>query len=100
MREHLSTRTLHTLLCWTAILCVVSAIAGCRARLEGSYENAEMSIVFTSRHASVTTPGGTVEVDYTVHGDKVVLHNQAGDVVLTFTPDGSLDGPLGRLKKK
>jgi len=80
---------------------LLSATAACGASLDGKYEdrNGFMGIEFKSGTAYVSTMGGTVATKYQIDGDKIVLSNEGGNLVLTRESDGSLDGPMGKLVK-
>jgi hypothetical protein len=76
--------------------------AGCASRLSGTYENdnGAISVEFKSGKAYVTMLAGTMEVDYQVKQDKIILTNHGGNVVLTRHEDGTLEGPMGRMRRK
>jgi hypothetical protein len=88
-----------------------AVLMGCDQGMSGKYGNQfsdmqGMTVEFkTSSKAYVTMPGGsTMEFQYEVDGDKIVLRNQAGNMVLTRNKDGTLSGsPLdtvaGPMKK-
>jgi hypothetical protein len=81
----------------------VSLVAtACSSRLTGTYENdnGAISVEFKSGKAYVTMLAGTLEVDYQVKRDKIILTNHGGNVVLTRHEDGTLEGPMGRMKRK
>lgn len=84
-----------------ALLLSATLLAGCGGGINGTYRTShgEMSIKFDSGKAYVTLPGGTVEATYEVDGDKVILKNPQGNLVLTREKDGSLDGPMGPMTK-
>ena len=49
----------------------------------------------------MTMLAGTMAVDYQVKRDKIILTNlDGGNVVLTRRDDGTLEGPMGRMKRK
>ena len=74
----------------------------CAPRLTGTYENdnGAISVEFRSDKAYVTMLAGTMAVDYQVKRDKIILTNHGGNVVLTRRDDGTLEGPMGRMKRK
>ena len=80
----------------------LSLMPGCASRLSGTYENdnGAISVEFKSGKAYVTMLAGTMEVDYQVKQDKIILTNHGGNVVLTRHEDGTLEGPMGRMKRK
>jgi hypothetical protein len=76
-----------------------AALMGCDQGMSGKYGNQlqgiqGMTVEFkTSSKAYVTMPGGaTVETQYEMDGDKIILRNQAGNLVLTRNKDGTLSG--------
>ena len=76
-----------------------AALTGCDQGMSGKYGNQlqgmqGMTVEFKSNSkAYVTMPGGaTMEFKYEVDGDKVILQNQAGNMVLTRNKDGTLSG--------
>jgi hypothetical protein len=75
---------------------------GCASRMSGTYENdsGAISVEFKSGKAYVTMLAGTTEVDYQVKRDKIILSNHGGNFVLTRHDDGTLEGPMGRMKRK
>jgi hypothetical protein len=75
---------------------------GCGSRLTGTYENdsGAISLEFRSGKAYVTMLAGTVELDYQVQRDKVILTNHGGNVVLVRHEDGTLEGTMGRMRRK
>ncbi len=82
-----------------AVLCT-ALIAACSSGITGTYEGGLGSIQFSSGKADATLMGNTVEMDYTVDGDKVILQSPQGNLVLKRNQDGSLDTPWGTMKKK
>ena len=87
-----------------------AALMSCDQGMSGKYGNQfqgmGMTVEFkSSSKAYVTMPGGAMmEFKYEVDGDKVILQNQAGNMVLTRNKDGTLSGsPLdevaGPMKK-
>jgi len=75
---------------------------GCASRMTGTYENENgaISVEFRSDKAYVTMLAGTTEVDYEVKKDKIILSNHGSNVILTRHGDGTLEGPMGRMKRK
>ncbi|MGH8282589.1 MAG: hypothetical protein ACRESE_01930 [Gammaproteobacteria bacterium] len=84
-----------------ALLLLAALIAGCGSGLSGTYSTSHgaISVKFESHSAYFTTPAGTIETEYEVDGDKVILKSQMGNFVLTRNKDGSLEGPMGTLRK-
>ena len=76
--------------------------AGCASSLTGVYENdnGAISVEFKSGKAYVTMLAGTLEVDYQVRRDKIILTNHGGNIVLTRHEDGTLEGPMGRMRRR
>lgn len=84
-----------------AVLLSAALLAGCGGGMNGTYRTPHglMSIKFDSGKAYVTLPSGTIEAGYEVNGDKVILKNPQGNLVLTREKNGSLDGPMGNMTK-
>jgi hypothetical protein len=82
-----------------AVLTLLSS--ACASGVRGRYENdnGAIAVEFKSGKAYVTMLAGTLEVDYEVKRDQVILTNHGGQVVLKRHQDGTLEGPMGRLKK-
>ena len=99
-------RKLRTLAFVFTLLAAAAALSllptGCASRLTGTYQNdnGAISVEFKSNKAYVTMLEGTMEVDYQVKRDKIILSNHGGNVVLTRHDDGTLEGPMGRMKRK
>jgi hypothetical protein len=87
---------------WRALVVTSLFATGCVSRLTGTYENdnGAISVEFRSGKAYVTMLAGTLEVDYEVKRDKIILTNHGGNLVLTRHEDGTLEGPMGRMKRK
>ena len=81
---------------------VVLFFNACASGVRGRYENdsGAIAVEFKSGKAYVTMLAGTLEVDYQVKQDKVILSNHGGNVVLIRHEDGTLDGPMGTMKRK
>lgn len=78
-------------------------LAACSGGPSGTYEGVMGStITFSSGKAHISLAGNTMEVDYSVEGDKIKLRGPGGgpDLVLTLHSDGTLDTPWGDMKKK
>ena len=78
------------------------AITNCASGLSGTYESdgGAISLEFKSGKAYVTMLTGTVELDYQVKRDKVILTNHGGNLVLVRHEDGTLEGTMGRMRRK
>jgi hypothetical protein len=87
-------RTLVVALCLVAVACA--------PRITGTYadDTGAILVEFKSGKAYVTMLAGTLEVDYQVRQDKIILTNHGGNIVLTRHEDGTLEGPLGKMKRK
>ena len=82
-------------------------LIGCGNGYEGdTYADSEdaVTIEFKSDKEAYVSLGevGTTTCEYEVDGDKVILKNEGGNLVLTRKSDGTLDGGLmfGTLRKK
>lgn len=87
---------------FAAIALSAVLLAGCGGGMDGTYKTSDglMTIKFDSGKAYVTLPGGTTEASYKADGDKLILENPQGNLVLTRGKDGSLEnGPMGTLSK-
>lgn len=84
-----------------ALLAAAVLLAGCGGGIKGTYadHNGLVSIKFESGKAYMKTPGGTLQIDYEVDGDHVLLKTPQGNLVLNRQDDGSLSSPWGRMKK-
>jgi hypothetical protein len=76
--------------------------AGCGQGMSGKYGNEIMQVEFKGGKAYVSMgieglSRTTTEVNYELKGDKIILHNQAGNLVLTRNKDGTLSGPMDAL---
>ena len=80
-------------------LCLI--LAGCGSRLSGKYQvpNGMISVEFSSRKAYLTVLGETVECEYELKDDKIVIRVRGESLVMTRNQDGSIEGPMGRLTK-
>lgn len=86
----------------TKILTVICTVllAACGGGLSGSYEGEAGSLTFDGGKADIKTAFSTVETDYSVDGDKILLKSPQGSLVLTRNADGSITTPWGPMKKK
>jgi outer membrane lipopolysaccharide assembly protein LptE/RlpB len=83
------------------ISAVALAVAACGSHMKGKYasSNGMMSVEFRGDKAYVTVPmAGTQQMDFEQDGDRVILKNEGGNLVLTRNSDGSLSGPMGDMK--
>jgi hypothetical protein len=91
-----------------AALClsVMLAFSACGSnKLEGLYvnSNGQNTVEFREGKAFVTMVGMASEgIPYEVKGNTITVHagGMAGDLVLTRNSDGTLQGPLGVMRKK
>ena len=90
------------------LLSIGMAVSACAAgadKLDGLYvnSNGQNSVEFREGKAFVTMVGmATDGLPYEVKGTTITVHagGMAGDLVLTKNSDGTLQGPLGILRKK
>jgi len=75
-------------------------LIACSDGMGGTYEGSLGTIKFESGKAYTTLMTMTLEMDYSIDGNKIVLHSPQGDLVLTRNADGSIDTPWGQMKKK
>ena len=68
----------------------------------GTYEtsNGVASVSFKSGKAYMTMMGDTEACEYEMKGDKIIVHMKADKIVFTKNDDGTLEGPLGNMKKR
>jgi len=83
-------------------------LSSCAGKIEGRYANTggfgSFTITFRSGKATMTDPGGNEEVfECWIGGDRIYLH-KAGtsdlDMPIDINNDGTLQTPLGEIKKK
>jgi hypothetical protein len=92
--------TLVLALCFTG-----PAFSADAAKLDGLYvnSNGQNSVEFRGDKAFITMVGMASDaIPYDVKGTTITVHagGMAGDLVLTRNSDGTLEGPLGILRKK
>ena len=97
-------RTYVAVLC-SSIILGVSACSGGSSKLDGLYANSngQNTVEFRDGKAFVTMVGMASDgIPYEVKGDTITVHagGMAGDLVLTRNSDGTLQGPLGIMRKK
>jgi hypothetical protein len=83
----------------------VSACGGGASKLDGLYvnSNGQNTVEFKDGKAFVTMVGMASDaIPYDVKGDTITVHagGMAGDLVLTRSSDGTLQGPFGIMRKK
>lgn len=78
----------------------IALLAACGGGLSGTYEGEAGSLTFDGGKADLKTAFSTIETDYSIDGDKIVLKAPQGNLVLTRNADGSIDTPWGPMKKK
>lgn len=86
-----------------ATLLAMLLLAACGGGASGTYVDSQgnPAMRFASGTAQIDLgPAGVHEMKYSVEGNRIVLHSNAGDLVLTRHPDGTLDTPWGTWKKK
>ena len=87
---------------WLTIAVAGIALSGCGG-FTGTYEtsNGVGSVSFKSGKAYMTMLGSTEVCDYEVKGDKILVHaKDTPIVVFTRNDDGTIDGPLGNMKRR
>ncbi len=84
-----------------AALCALLILIGC-SNFGGTYEtsNGVASVSFRSCKAYMTMLGNTEICDYEIKGDQIVVHTKIEHIVFTKNDDGTIDGPLGNMKKR
>ena len=88
----------------TAIALMGLALASCSKSIDGKYvgEGGGVTIEVKGGKAIVTLAGESKSLDYSMDGDKITIQSpDKGDtpLVLTRMADGSLQGPMGTLKR-
>jgi hypothetical protein len=98
-RRSVMKRTMRRLLVVPLLAIGSLTLIACDEGMSGKYGNkvsdmAGMTVEFKSgSKAYVTMPGGAMmEFKYEMDGDKVILKNQVGNMVLTRNRDGTLSG--------
>ena len=84
-----------------SILWAAMTLSGC-GKFTGTWETANgiASVSFQSGKAYMTMLGDTELCDFEVKGDKVIVHTKVDNIVFTRNEDGTMDGPLGNMKKR
>ena len=84
-----------------AAICAGLALTGCGS-FGGTYEtsNGVASVSFQSGKAYMTMLGNTEVCDYEIKGDQIIVHTKIEHIVFTKNDDGTIDGPLGNMKKR
>lgn len=77
------------------------ALTGC-GKFNGTYETANgiASLSFQSGKAFMTMMGDTELCDFEMKGDKIIVHTKEENIVFTRNEDGTIDGPLGNMKRR
>jgi hypothetical protein len=84
-------------------LLITLLLAACGGGISGTYTGKQSlaTITFSSGKADIKVMGATIEMNYSVDGDKVKLLGPGGsNMVLTRNKDGSLDTPWGHLEPR
>jgi hypothetical protein len=80
-------------------------LTGCNGKFDGRYSSGgfgNFNIVFKGAKATFAMLGENEEVECWTGGGKIYLHKPGDkdDLVLDINNDGTLDSPMGELKKK
>jgi hypothetical protein len=83
-------------------------MTSCAGKIEGRYSNSgglgSLTIVFRSGKATLADPSGQGEVlECWMSGDKIILHKPGQsnlDMPISINNDGTLDTPMGEIRKK
>ena len=91
---------MHRALLMLAVAATCSVMDGCG--FGGTFEtsNGEALVSFKSGKAYMTMLGHAEVCDYERKGNKIVVHTQADNVVFTLNDDGTIESPLGNMKKR
>jgi len=86
-----------TFICAFAAL---ATLAACGSKVKGKYANSTgaMELDFRNGKVYMSALGATVQSDYEVNGNEVIVKGPQGNMVLTRNDDGSLSGPGGDLR--
>ena len=87
-----------------AILAVVwagLALTAC-GKFTGTWETANgiAAVSFQSGKAFMTLMGDTQLCDFETRGDKIIVYTKTDNIVFTRNEDGTIDGPLGNMKRR
>jgi hypothetical protein len=76
-------------------------LTGC-GRFTGTWETANgiAAVSFQSGKAFMTLMGDTELCDFETKGDRIIVHTKTDNIVFTRNEDGTIDGPLGNMKKR
>jgi len=93
--------TKRTQLVTLAVLWAGLALTGC-GKFTGTYETANgiAAVSFQSGKAFMTLMGDTELCDFETRGDKIIVHTKSDNIVFTRNEDGTIDGPLGNMKRR
>jgi len=77
------------------------ALAGC-GKFTGTWETANgiAAVSFQSGKAFMTLMGDTQLCDFETRGDKIIVYTKTDNIVFTRNEDGTIDGPLGNMKRR
>jgi len=86
------------------LIVLAAGLTACSKGIDGKYvmQGGIATIEFKNGKATLTSEMGGKQVetvDYTQEGDKITVKAKEGDLVLTLTKDGNLEGGLGTFKK-
>jgi len=85
---------------WSVVALTILAATACRSQFEGTYSNANGSIMLEVKSggkASLTIMGETAECTYTVGGNQLTVDCKGDKTVFTRHDDESLTGPPGSM---
>lgn len=91
---------MHQALLILVVVATCSVMDGCG--FSGTFEtgNREAFVSFKSGKAYMTMLGDTEVCDYEMRGNKIVVHTKADNIVFTLNADGTIESPLGNMKKR
>ncbi len=85
---------------WLVVALTILAVTACRSKFEGTYSNANGSIILEVKSggkASLTIMGETEECAYTVDGNQLTVDCKGEKTVFARHDDESLTGPPGSM---
>ena len=85
-----------------AVVAAGLVLAAC-GKFSGTYEtsNGVASVSFRSGKAYMTMLGNTEVCDYELNGDQILVRPKGAPIVVfTRNEDGTIDGPLGNMKRR
>lgn len=83
-----------------AVVATCSVMDGCGFSGAFGTGNGDVFVSFKSGKAYMTMLGDTEVCDYEIKGNKIVVHTKADNVVFTLNDDGTIESPLGNMKKR